>query len=76
MQESIFSGAFFGVVLVGLFSDVIGRKKTIFDSMILALIGILLIAFIPNIIVKCIGFIFWGIGSDISFAVSPSSYIT
>ena len=76
MQESIFSGALFGVVLVGIFSDIIGRKKTILYSMILAFVGILMIAFIPNMIVMCIGFVFWGIGSDISFAVGASSYIT
>ena len=62
-------------MLVGLFSDAIGRKKTVLYSMILSVIGILVIAFIPDVIVKCIGFVLWGIGSDISFAV-VASYLT
>ena len=43
--------------------------------MILALLGIILIIVFPSIIAKSFGFLFWGIGSDISFAV-VASYLT
>ena len=43
--------------------------------MILAFIGILVITFVPDVIIKCVGFVLWGIGSDISFAV-VASYLT
>ena len=69
MEESIFIGAFIATLLVGFFSDAIGRKKTILYSLIICIVGILLIVAINNLIVRCIGLLFWGIGSDILFPV-------
>ena len=60
---------------MGIFSDAIGRKKTVLYSMLLSFAGIVLIVAFQDIVIKCIGFLFWGIGSDISFAV-VASYLT
>ena len=59
-------------VLVGFFSDAIGRKKTLFYSMIIAVVGIVMILVFNNLVAKCIGLFLWGIGSDIIFPVGAS----
>ena len=75
MQESIFIGAFLGVFLVAIFSDLIGKKKTVLYSIVMSVGGIFLILVFQNIVIKCIGFLLWGIATDISFAVG-ATYIS
>ena len=47
MEEGILLGAFLGVLIAVLFSDMIGRRKTMLISMGIAIIGIILTVFVP-----------------------------
>ena len=63
-------GAFMGVLLAALFSDVIGRRKTMLISMAMAIAGVLLTVFIPFPWVKFIGLALWGSGSQVTLGVN------
>ena len=73
MQEGLLVGGSVGVVVVGIFSDAIGRRKTILSSMVMAYVGIVLTLLVPTIELKVTGLLMWGAGADISFAVAASS---
>jgi len=49
MQEGLLVGGSLGVVAVVIFSDAIGRRKTILSSMIMAFFGILLTLIVPSV---------------------------
>jgi MFS family permease len=75
MQEMILIGSSIGVIAVVLVSDAIGRKRTVFYSLVLAFLGVLITVIGPVPSVKYVGLVLWGSGADIAFAVA-ASYIT
>ena len=61
--------------MIGFFSDAIGRKKTVVLSIFTSILGIAFISAFSNIVLKCIGLLLWGVGSDITFPVA-ATYIS
>ena len=55
--------------MVGIFSDLIGRKKTVAVSILMSLSSVFLILVFPSAIIKSIGFLIWGTGGNISFSL-------
>ena len=56
-------------LLVGFFSDFIGRRKTILYSLVISVVGIFMLVVMKDLVLRCIGLMFWGIGTDIIFPV-------
>jgi MFS family permease len=75
MNEVILIGAGLGVVVVLAISDALGKKKTVFYALIMAVVGVLITVLAPLSVLKDIGLVIWGAGADIAFAVA-AGYIT
>ena len=65
----MFAGAFAGAILVGFFSDFVGRRKTMLFSLTICVIGTIVVVVVNDVAVRCIGFLCWGIGSDVIFPI-------
>ena len=58
------------MLIAVLFSDMVGRRKTMLISMGMAIIGVLLTVFVPLPWIRFIGLVLWGSGSQVTFGVS------
>lgn len=73
LEEGLLIGASVGILPVILFSDAIGRRKTVFYSLIMSCVGILVTLLFSIVELQFIGLVLWGAGADIAFAVAASS---
>ena len=69
MEEGILLGTFLGVIFAVLFSDIVGRRKTILMSLGIPIIGILLTVFVQLPLIRFIGLVLWGSGSQVTFGI-------
>ena len=70
MEEGVLIGAALGVVLVTLFSDFLGRIRSIKLGIILLIMAVLITLLGSVDWVRFIGFLLWGIGAQKVFLIT------
>ena len=70
MEEGILVGASLGIIIGVMFSDIVGRRKTMLVAIGLSLLGVIITVVGVAPWLKFIGLVLWGSGADITFGVS------
>lgn len=63
MQSALLWGAFLGIFIALLFTELLGRKATVIYSIGMTILGIFLTIVLPNTGLACIGLFIWGAGA-------------
>ena len=70
MEEGILVGASLGIIVGVMFSDIVGRRKTLLVAIGLGLLGVIITVVGVTPWLKFIGLVFWGSAADITFGMS------
>ena len=72
LSSLVYIGCFFGFVSISFLVDNLGRRRVLLIALVIAIIGMIMVAVSPNIYVVGVGLFIMGMGSD--FAINICLY--